>query len=122
MKYQERAAQKFNAPVTRERDLRLWWKCMGGLAIGIFMVGGFSIAAQQHFTAYQYSVRNVELQRERNRLRNEQNRLMLEREAALAPAQLEKKAFKIGMKTLTAEQINELPREIEASNNAEKSF
>lgn len=122
MKYQERAAQKFNAPVERERDLRLWWKCIGGLAIGVFMVGGFSIAAQQHFTAYQHSVRNIELQRERDRLRNERNRLMLEREAALAPAQLEKKAFRIGMRTPASEQIIEFSGKAAASIDAAKNF
>lgn len=122
MRYQERSAQRLNAKVPRERDLGLWWKCLGGLAIGILLVGAFASAVQQHFAAYQYSVRNVELQRERDRLRNERQRLLLEREAALAPAQLQKKAVRIGMKTPTAEQIHQLPEKAVETIETEKSF
>jgi cell division protein FtsL len=95
---------------------------MSGLAIGIVLVGGFAAAAQQHFAAHQHSVRNVELQRERDRLRNERQRLLLKREAALSPAQLEKKAQKIGMRTPSAEQINQLPGNTTDAIDSEKSF
>jgi hypothetical protein len=82
--------------------------------VGIFLVVGFAIAAQRHFAAHEYSLQNVELQRERERLIAEQKRLLLERENALSLEALKKKAKKIGLQELTAEQINALEAEEKA--------
>ena len=81
------------------------------------MVVGFAIAAQRHFAAHEYSLHNVELQRERERLIAEQKRLLLERENALKLEELKKKAKKIGLQELTAGQINAL----DAVDAAEKA-
>lgn len=108
MRIEQRSVKKFNGKVPRERDSRLWWQCVGGVAVGILLVVGFAIAAQRHFAAHECSLQNVELQRERDRLIAEQKRLLLERENALSLDELKKKAQKIGLQSLTAEQINAL--------------
>lgn len=113
MNLEQRAAHKFNSRVPRERDSRLWWNCVAGLTVGILSIGGFAYAAQQHFGAHECSRRNVEMQRQIERLRAERQQLLAKREVALSPAQLKKQAQKIGMQTPVAAQIglpeNEAP-------------
>jgi cell division protein FtsL len=102
----ERTTVKLNNKISHERDLRTWWRCALGAMIGILVAVGFAVAAKQHFNALEASARNVEMQRERHRLKSEQKRLILEREAAASPAQLEKMARNIGLQNLSVRQIN----------------
>jgi cell division protein FtsL len=104
--FEKRLGRKYNGEVRRERDWRLWWQCVGALAIGLLLVGGFSAAAQQHFSAHRQSIENVVLERERDKLRDEQKRLILEREAALSLEELKKKARLLGMQEIRARQID----------------
>lgn len=113
---EQRSVKKFNGAVPRERDTRLWWRCLLSVVIGITIVIGFALAAQQHFAAHEFSVENVKLQREREQLRTEQKRLLLEREIALSLDRLKQKAEKIGLQGLTVNQISQLPA---LSENAE---
>lgn len=106
MNLQQRSARKFNRSMPREKDSRLWWNAVLGLMVGVLLVAGFAFAANKHFAAHQASQRNVEMQREIERLKAERQRLLAGREAALAPQKLQKLAEKIGLQTPVAAQIN----------------
>lgn len=106
MRIEQRSARRYNGKVSRERDARLWWQCVGAVAVGVLLVVGFAFAAQRHFAAHECNLQNVALERERERLVAEQKRLLLERETALSLEELKKKAKKIGLQEITAEQIN----------------
>ncbi len=106
---EQRSVKKFNGAVPRERDTRLWWRCLSSVIVGIAIVFGFAVAAQQHFAAHEFSVENVKLQREREQLKIEQKRLLLERETALSLDRLKQKAEKIGLQGPTVNQISALP-------------
>ena len=101
----------------RERDLRQWWQCLSSVIVGITVVIGFAVAARQHFAAHEFSVENVKLQREREELKSEQKRLLLERETALSLDHLKQKAVKIGLQGVTANQITALPAMSENSES-----
>ncbi|MEP6924293.1 MAG: hypothetical protein ABI954_07495 [Pyrinomonadaceae bacterium] len=114
---EQRSVKKFNGEILRERDLRLWWQCFCSILVGILVVVGFAFAVQQHFATYEFSVKNVELQRQRERLKTEQKRLLFERETVVSLDRLKQRAEKIGLREPTATQINELvamPNNIEA--------
>lgn len=120
---EQRSVKKLNGAVRRERDLRLWWQCLSSIVVGIAVVLGFAAAAQQHFAAHEFSVENVKLQREREQLKIEQKRLLLERETALSLDRLRQKAEKMGLQGLTANQITELPAVSEmAKTDQTKTF
>jgi cell division protein FtsL len=106
---EQRSVKNFNGVVPRERDARQWRRCLSSVVVGILMVVGFAIAAQQHFAAHEFSVENVKLQREREQLKIEQKRLLLERETALSLDRLKRKAEKIGLQGPTVNQISQLP-------------
>lgn len=106
MRFESRSAKNYNGEVPRQRDARLWWKCIGGVFIGLMLVGSIAVSAKQRHEAHECSQQNVELQRERERLITEKKRLEVERENALKLDELKKRAKKIGMRELTAEHIN----------------
>jgi len=91
--------------IAEERDSRFWWLCFCGLIGGIFLAAGFVYAAGLHFDALERGAKNVEMRQKREQLKTDRQRLLLTRETALSPAQLEKQAHKIGMQGLTASQI-----------------
>jgi hypothetical protein len=99
---------KIKNEIYHERDARHLSRCALSVIGGILIVCGFAFAAQQHFSAVQCSARNVEMQRERARLKTEQKRLIFEREMATSPAQLEMRARKIGLQNVSVGQINRL--------------
>ena len=112
---EQRSVKKFNGAVPRERDTGQWWRCLLIIVIGITVVIGFAVAARQHFTACEFSVENVKLQLEREQLKSEQKRLLLEREMALSLDRLKQKAEKIGLQGITVNQISALPATSENS-------
>jgi hypothetical protein len=69
------------------------------------LAGGFVFAAQQYFTAIQYGYKSEALRRERDKLLEEQQHLMLKKEQAFAPARLESEARELGLKPLLATQV-----------------
>jgi hypothetical protein len=62
-------------------------------------------AARQHFTAVQYGYQSEGLRRERDRLLQEQQRLLLRKEQAFAPARLESEARELGLRPVAASQF-----------------
>lgn len=108
MQIEQRSVKKLNAEIPRERDSRLWWNCVGGLFIGMLVVGGIAVGAQARLAAHETGAENVELERKLDKLKAERDRLLLERNNSLAPEELKKRAKKIGMQEITAEQLNPL--------------
>lgn len=76
------------------------------LFVAFALLGGFALSARKHFAALEYSFRNVRLKKEIERLKNEQRELLLKRESVLSPAELEKKAHKLGLQRLSGSQIS----------------
>ena len=95
-----------NSPITRERDWQALSRLAGLLFCGLVLAGGFVYAAGQHFAAVDYGYKSERLRRERAELLEEQRRLLLEREAASSPVQLERKAQELGMQPVQAAQVN----------------
>lgn len=107
-----------NSKIRHERDARAIQRLTFLLCCGLVLAGGFVFAAQQHFTAVQYGYQSEGLRREREKLLQEQQHLMLERERAFAPARLESEARGLGLRPLLANQLgtqetskqNQVPR------------
>jgi cell division protein FtsL len=75
------------------------------LCCGLMLSGGFVLAAGQRFSAVRYGYQSEELRRERERLLEEQRRLLLARERAASPARLESAARAIGMQPVRPSQV-----------------
>jgi cell division protein FtsL len=95
-----------NFTITRERDGRASSRLALLFLCGLVLAGGFVFAAKQHFAAVSYGYKSEELRRERARLLEEQRRLILEREAATSPVNLERAAREIGLQPVQAAQVN----------------
>lgn len=94
-----------NSKIHRDRDVRALSRLALLLFCGLILASGFVFAAQQHFAAVQYGYKSEELRRERERLLEEQQHLMLKREQAFAPARLESEARELGLKPPLASQV-----------------
>jgi cell division protein FtsL len=94
-----------NYVVHRERDLGVLTRLALLLVCGLVLAGGFVYAAGQHFTAVDYGYKSEKLRREREQLLEEQQRLLLAREEAASPAQLESAAREIGMQPIQPAQL-----------------
>ncbi|MGH9875289.1 MAG: hypothetical protein ACRD9S_22770 [Pyrinomonadaceae bacterium] len=94
-----------NSQVHRDRDLRALSRLALLLFCGLVLASGFVFAAQQHFAAVDYGYRGEELRRERDRLMEEKQHLMLKKEQAFAPARLAVQARELGLKPLLASQV-----------------
>ena len=94
-----------NTKIRHERDARAVRRLTLLLCCGLILAGGFVFAARQHFAAVQYGYQSESLRREREKLLQEQQHLMLEREQAFAPARLESEARELGLRPLLANQL-----------------
>lgn len=94
-----------NFAVHRERDGRSLTRLVLLLCCGLMLSGGFVLAAGQRFSAVRYGYQSEELRRERERLLEEQQRLLLAREQATSPARLESAARAIGMQPVRPSQV-----------------
>lgn len=114
--------QQPNYTIRRERDSRSSRRLLLLLVCGVVLAGGFLFAASLYFKSVQYGYQNEQLKRERDRLLEEQRRLILEREAATSPVNLERAARKIGMKPATPDQINSKFKEANNSSQQNPTF
>lgn len=101
----KRNAPNPNKGVKRERDPIPWRYCFLTLFCGLLLVGGFFVAARQHFSVMDFAIKNAKLRREKENLESEQRRLYLTREISISPAEIKKAAKKIGLQELTAQSI-----------------
>jgi len=98
-------AKQKNTAVHRERDRTLPRKFASLLLCGVVLASGFLYAARQHFRALDLGYQSEELRRDRQRLLDDQNRLLLQREEAASPARLEREARRIGMQPIQPGQV-----------------
>ena len=94
-----------NSKIHRDRDLRALSRLALLMISGLVLASGFVFAAQQHFAAIDYGYKSEGLRRERERLLEEKQQLMLKREQAFAPARLATEARELGLKPLLASQV-----------------
>jgi len=94
-----------NSRIHHDRDTRALYRLTLLLLCGLVLAGGFIFAARQHFAAVQFGYKSEGLRREREKLLQEQQHLMLMREQAFAPARLESQARELGLKPLAAGQM-----------------
>lgn len=98
-------SKQHNSRINHDRDLPALSRLALLLCCGLILAGGFVFAARQHFAAVQYGYQSEELRRERDRLLQEQQHLMLQKEQAFAPARLEFEARELGLKPVAASQL-----------------
>jgi hypothetical protein len=94
-----------NSKIHRDRDVRALSRLALLLFSGLVLASGFVFAAQQHFAAIEYGYKSEGLRRERERLLEEKQQLMLKREQAFAPARLAIQARELGLKPPVASQV-----------------
>ena len=94
-----------NSKIQRDRDLRALSRLGLLLLCSLVLASGFVFAAQQHFAAVDYGYKSEGLRRERERLLEEKQHLLLQKEQAFAPARLATKARELGLKPLVASQV-----------------
>ncbi|HYN26386.1 MAG TPA: cell division protein FtsL [Pyrinomonadaceae bacterium] len=98
-------SKQLNTRVRRERDRRAFSRLVMLLCCGLVLAIGFVFAARQHFAAVRFGYQSESLRNERQLLLAEQQRLLLEKEQASAPARLESAARQLGLKPLRAGQV-----------------
>ena len=101
-----------NAPVARERDRGALKRFSFLLACGLVLAGGFVYAGGQHFAALRLGYQTEKLRNALTDAREEQRRLMVEKEIAASPARLERAARQLGMQPMQPAQIDPLKQRI----------
>ena len=97
--------QHANSPVRRERDPRSLTRQALLLSACVMLAAGFVFAARQKIAAVQYGYRSEELRRERERLIEEQRRLLLNIEESTSLEQLERAGRGLGLQPARAAHI-----------------
>ena len=97
-----------NSLVVRAADRTAQTRLALLLLCGLVLAGGFLYACGLHFAALRYGYQTETLRREREHLLEEQRRFLLEREAAAAPARLERAARGLGMQPMQPGQMDPL--------------
>jgi len=98
-------SKQCNSKIHRHRDVRALSRLAVLLFCGLVLASGFVFAAQQHFAAVEYGYKSEGLRRERERLLEEKQQLMLKKEQAFAPARLASQARELGLKPIQASQL-----------------
>jgi cell division protein FtsL len=100
-----------NTPINRERDRGALTRLGLLLLCGLVLAGGFVYAGGRHFAALRLGYETEKLRSELSNAREEQRRLLLEREAAASPARLERAARQLGMQAMLPSQIDPLKQQ-----------
>ena len=110
-----------NAIVTRERDSGAVARLGLLLLCGLVLAGGFVYAGGKHFASLRLGYETEKLRVALDNAREEQRRLLLERETVSSPARLERAARQLGMQALQPAQIDPLKqietKEVNAAAN-----
>jgi hypothetical protein len=106
---EKQAMKKRNLPkdtnrekVRREKDPIPWRYCLLTLVCGVFLVGGFFLAARSHFSSMDFGIKNSSLKKQIEDLESEKRRLLLLKEIAMSPTEIKKAAKKLGLTEMTA--------------------
>ncbi len=98
------ARKKSNKPknkkrgVKRERETLPWKFTLLTIFCILFLVVGFFGAARQHFASINYGIKNSKLRKQIDELKQQKRRLLLAREVAFSPFEINKAARKIGFR------------------------
>jgi hypothetical protein len=93
------------AKVRRERAAIPWQYFLVSMSCALVLAAGFFYAAKQHFTTVDYSMRNSDMRKIKEKLEAEQRKLKVEREAVSAPATIEKAGIKMGLVKYTSQDF-----------------
>jgi hypothetical protein len=107
--------------VSRQRDPIPWKYCLLTLVCGLILVAGFFYAARLHFASMDYGMKNAKLRKQIEELNSEKRRHELLREIALTPAQIKKAAQKLGLTTMSANNIEVGDSKSTLENDVDKS-
>ena len=99
--------------IRREKDPIPWRYCLLTLVCGVFLVGGFFVAARSHFSSIDFGIKNSTLKKQLEDLEAEKRRLIWLKETALSPAEIKKAAKKIGLTEMTANNFQTFGSKIE---------
>ena len=94
-----------NTKIRRSRDTTALSRLGLLLFCALVLAGGFVFAAKQHFAAVQYGYEHESLRAERKKLIEENQRLALEKERAIAPDKLEPAARRLGLQPVRSGQV-----------------
>ena len=94
--------------IRREKDPIPWRYCLLTLVCGVFLVGGFFVAARAHFSSIDFGIKNSTLKKQLEDLESEKRRLQWLRETALSPAEIKKAAKKLGLTEASASSFQTL--------------
>ena len=108
-----------NAPLGREKDRDAFFRLGLLLVVGLVLACGFVYAGRQHFAALKFGYETELLRSKRDKLADEQRRLILQREEAASPVRLEQAAKQLGMQPLQAAQIDPLRQGVNQGRSAE---
>ncbi len=97
-----------NAIVARERDTGAVARLGLLLLCGLVLASGFVYAGGKHFASLRFGYQTEKLRGALDNAREEQRRLLLQREVASNPARLERAARQLGMQPLQPAQIDPL--------------
>jgi cell division protein FtsL len=97
-----------NAIITHSREKSPIARLVLLLLCGLVLAGGFVYAGGKHFAALRLGYQTEKLRVALDSAREEQRRLLLEREAVSSPARLERAARQLGMQALQPAQIDPL--------------
>ena len=94
-----------NTPVVRHADSGSIVRLAALLLCGLVIAGGFVYAGGRHFAALKLGYETEKLRTQLETEREQQRRLLLERETAASPARLERAARQLGMQPMLPSQI-----------------
>ncbi len=104
-----------NARVTREYDRDALTRLSLLLVCGLVLAGGFIYAGGRHFASLRLGYQSQKLRAELENQKEEQRRLILERESASSPVRLERAARQLGMQPMVASQVDPLKAAVETA-------
>ena len=102
--------------IRREKDPIPWRYCLLTLVCGVFLVGGFFVAARAHFSSVDFGIKNSTLKKQLEDLESEKRRLQWLRETALSPAEIKKAAKKLGLTEVSASSLQTFGSKIQEKN------
>ncbi len=91
--------------VRRERAPIPWRYFLLSITCAVILAAGFFYAAKQHFASVDYSMRNSDMRKSKEKLEAEQRKLKVEREMASSYATIEKAGAKIGLRKLATQDF-----------------
>jgi hypothetical protein len=105
--------KKTGDKIKREKDPIPWRYCLLTMLCGVFLVGGFFVAARSHFASIDFGIKNSSLKKQLEDLEAEKRHLQWLKETALSPAEIKKAAKKLGLTEMTANNIASVPAKTE---------